>query len=268
MKLALFGGTFDPVHSGHLAVARAAAKRFDLGLVYFVPSSVPPHKSNRTFTDFRHRYAMLALATEKEPRFFPSLLEADSAQPNYSIQTVRRLKKSLKKSDKLFFLIGIDAFMEISTWRQPLELLAECDFIVASRPGYSLGDVGAALPKELRPSPAVLQALRRQQASGTIALPPHHAKTGRVGDPVALRSTMIHLLGGVNERVSSTQIRAAAGKSVRQLSRYVPQAVAEYIRKEHLYTQSALSQPEKAGAKTGKVLSFSRGHHQEREEQG
>lgn len=252
MKLALFGGTFDPVHSGHLAVARAATEKFDLGLVYFVPSSVPPHKSNRAFTDFRHRYAMLALATEKEPRFVPSLLEADSAQPNYSIQTVRRFKKGLKKSDKLFFLIGIDAFMDISTWRQPLELLAECDFIVASRPGYSLGDVGAALPAELRPSPAVLQALRRQQASGTIAL----------------RSTMIHLLGGVNERVSSTQIRIAARKSVKQLSRYVPQAVAEYIRKEHLYTQSALSQPEKAGAKSGKVLSFSRGHHQEREEQG
>lgn len=252
MKLALFGGTFDPVHSGHLAVARAAAEKFDLGLVYFVPSSVPPHKSNRVFTDFRHRYAMLALATEKEPRFIPSLLEADSAQPNYSIQTVRRFKKGLKKSDKLFFLIGIDAFMDISTWRQPLELLAECDFIVASRPGYSLGDVGAALPEELRPSPAVLQALRRQQASGTIAL----------------RSSMIHLLGGVNERVSSTQIRAAAHKSVKQLSRYVPEAVAEYIRKKHLYTQSTLSQAEKAGAKGGKVLSFSRGHHQEREEQG
>jgi nicotinate-nucleotide adenylyltransferase len=252
MKLALFGGTFDPVHSGHLAVARAAAGKFDLGLVYFVPSSVPPHKSNRAFTDFRHRYAMVALATEEDARFVPSLLEAEAAQPNYSIQTVRRFKKSLKKSDKLFFLIGIDAFMDISTWRQPLELLAECDFIVASRPGYSLADVGAALPEELRPSQAVLKALRRQQASGTIAL----------------RSTTIHLLGEVNERVSSTQIRAAARKSVKQLSRYVPEAVAGYIKKEHLYTQSALSQPEKAGAREGKVLSFNRGHHQEREEQG
>lgn len=252
MKLALFGGTFDPVHSGHMAVARAAAEKFDLGLVYFVPSSMPPHKRNRAFTDFRHRYAMVALATEKDPRFVPSMLEADSAQPSYSIQTVRRFKKSLKKSDKLFFLIGIDAFMDISTWRQPLELLAECDFIVASRPGYSLGDVGAALPEELRPSAAVLKALGRQKASGTIAL----------------RSTMIHLLGGVNEHVSSTQIRAAARKSVKQLSRYMPEAVAEYIKKEHLYISSALSQPEKAGARGGKVLSFNRGHHQKRKEQG
>jgi nicotinate-nucleotide adenylyltransferase len=252
MKLAIFGGTFDPVHSGHLAVARAAAKKFELGLIYFVPSSVPPHKSNRISTDFRHRYAMLALAAAEDPRFVPSLLEADSEQPNYSIQTVRRLKKTLKKSDKLYFLIGIDAFMDIGTWKQPLELLAECDFIVASRPGYSLGDVGGALPEQLRPSPAVLHVLRRQQAGGTIAL----------------ASTTIHLLGGVNEKISSTQVRAAAGKSVKQLSRYVPEAVAGYIRKEHLYTSSVLSHREKAGGKDGKVLSFRRGHQQEREEQG
>ena len=252
MKLAFFGGTFDPVHSGHMAVARAAAKKFDLGLIYFVPASVPPHKSNRTFTDYRHRYAMVALAVAEDARFVPSLLEADAGQPNYSIQTVRRLKKGLKKSDELYFLIGIDAFMEISTWKQPRELLAECDFIVASRPGYSLGDVGAALPEQLRPSGPLLQALRRRQASGTIALP----------------GTTIHLLADVNERVSSTQIRGAAGKSVKQLSRYVPEAVAAYIKKEHLYTSNAASQQEKAGGKAGKVLSFHRGHHQEREEQG
>jgi nicotinate-nucleotide adenylyltransferase len=247
MKLALFGGTFDPVHAGHLAVARAAAEKFELALIYFVPSNVPPHKSNRALTDFRHRYAMVALATAEDSRFVPSLLEADSEQPNYSIQTVRRLKKTLKKSDKLYFLIGIDAFMEISTWKQPLELLAECDFIVASRPGHSLADVGEALPEGLRPSPMVLQALRRQQASGTIALP----------------STTIHLLSDVHERVSSTQIRAAARKSVKQLSRYVPDGVAGYIKKEHLYI-TTMQQGEKTSGKEAKVLSFRQGDHQER----
>jgi nicotinate-nucleotide adenylyltransferase len=246
MNLALFGGTFDPVHRGHLAVARAAAKKFDLRLVYFVPADLPPHKGHRILMDFRHRFAMLALATAEEDSFVPSLLEAHSGQPNYSIETVRRLKSTLKKTDKLYFLIGIDAFMEISTWKQPVQLLGECDFIVTSRPGYSLADVGKALPETLRPSAEVLQALRRQQASGAIALP----------------STMIHLLSDVNEKISSTQIRAAARKSIKQLSRYVPETVARYIRKERLYL-AVPAQPEKPSAKQAKVLSFRRAHHQE-----
>jgi len=245
MNLALFGGTFDPVHRGHLAVARAAAKAFALRLIYFVPADLPPHKGNRVLTDFRHRIAMLALATAENDSFVPSLLEADSAQPNYSIETVRRFKRTLKKADHLYFLIGIDAFMEISTWRQPVQLLGECDFIVASRPGYSLADVGKALPEALRPSAEVLDALRQQQAGGTIALP----------------STTIHLLSDVNEKISSTRIRAAARKSLNQLSGYVPEPVARYIKKEHLYMATALP-AEKTSTKQAKVLSFHRAHHQ------
>ena len=241
MKLALFGGTFDPVHRGHLAIARAATEKFGLDQVYFVPADLPPHKLHRDLTEFHHRYAMLALATAENPRFVPSLLDSKTGQPNYSIQTVRRLKQTLRKSDSLYFLIGIDAFLEISTWYHPVELLAECDFIVANRPGYSLADIGAALPEALRPAPHVLQALRKQQASGTIALP----------------STTIHLLPEVKEKVSSTQIRAAAHKSVKELSRYVPEAVAAYIRKEHLY-KSKSPGSEKEDAENSKVLSFRR----------
>lgn len=251
MKLALFGGTFDPVHRGHLAIARAATQKFELDLVYFVPADAPPHKGNRALTDFHHRFAMLALATADEERFVPSLLEANSSHPNYSIQTVRRLKSTLKKSDKLYFLIGIDAFMEISTWKQPAQLLAECDFVVASRPGYSLADLGAALPEGVRPSAAALEALRKQQASGGIVLP----------------STTIHILSDVNERVSSTQIRAAVPKSAKQLSRYVPAPVARYIKKEHLYI-STFSQREKTETGKGKVLSFQRAHAHDSREQG
>ena len=238
MKLALFGGTFDPVHRGHLAIAQAAAQKFGLGRVYFVPADLPPHKLNRDLTAFHHRFAMLALATAGDERFVPSLLDSSTGQPNYSVHTVRRLQASLNKSDKLYFLIGIDAFMEISTWYHPVELLAECDFIVASRPGHSLADIGQALPEALRPAPAVLQALRKQQATGTIALP----------------STTIHLLGDVNERVSSTQIRAAARKPAKVLSRFVPEMVAGYIKKEHLYMTKP-TQVEKEGATGLKVLS-------------
>ena len=245
MKIALFGGTFDPVHLGHIAVARAAAEKFGLGRIYFVPADLPPHKQKRKLTDFQHRFAMLALATAHDPRFVASLLDAPSGQPNYSIDTVRRLKSTLKKSDKLYFLIGMDAFKDIATWRQPEDLLAEVEFIVVSRPGYSLADIGRALPESLRPTDLMMRAMRSQRPEGSIAL---------------LGAT-IHLLGEVREKVSSTQIRAAAGKSVKQLSRYVPPLVAEYIKKENLYVGAAGK--ESTGTSQDKVLSF-----QEAREQG
>jgi nicotinate-nucleotide adenylyltransferase len=238
MKIALFGGTFDPVHLGHLTVARAAAEKFGLGRVYFVPADLPPHKQKRPLTDFQHRFAMLALATADDLRFVPSLLDAHTGQPNYSIDTVRRLKSMLKKSDKLYFLIGMDAFKDIATWRQPEELLAEVEFIVVSRPGFSLADVGRALPASLRPTELMMRAMRQQRAEGTIAL----------------MGATIHLLGEVREKVSSTQIRGAFGKSVKQLSRYVPPQVAEYIKKENLYVGAPSK--ESTGASQDKVLSF------------
>jgi nicotinate-nucleotide adenylyltransferase len=238
MKIALFGGTFDPVHLGHMAVAGAAAEKFGLGRVYFVPADLPPHKQKRPLTDFQHRFAMLALATADDPRFVASLLDAHTGHPNYSIDTVRRLKSTLKKNDKLYFLIGMDAFKDIATWRQPEELLTEVEFIVASRPGYSLADVGRALPVSLRPTELMMRAMRPQRANGTIAL----------------MGAIIHLLGEVKEKVSSTQIRAAAGKSVKQLSRYVPPQVAEYIKKENLYVGAPSK--ESTGASPDKVLSF------------
>lgn len=238
MKIALFGGTFDPVHLGHIAVARAAAEKFGLGRVYFVPADLPPHKQKRKLTDFQHRFAMLALATADDPRFVASLLDAHTGQPNYSVDTVRRLKSTLKKHAKLYFLIGMDAFKDIATWRQPEELLAEVEFIVVSRPGYSLADVGRALPASLRPTELMMRAMRSQRANGTIAL----------------MGATIHLLDQVREKVSSTQIRAAAGKSVKQLSRYVPPLVAEYIKKENLYI--GVAGKESAAASQDKVLSF------------
>lgn len=245
MKVAFFGGTFDPVHLGHLAVAQAAADKFDLGAVYFAPADIPPHKQKRQLTDFHHRFAMLALATSDDKRFVPSLLDAPTGAPNYSVDTVRRLKKAIRKSDKLYFLIGMDAFREIGTWHQPEALLAECDFIVASRPGFSLADVGSALPRSLRPPDAALRAMRNQHGHGSIAL----------------SGATIHLLPDLHERVSSTQIRATASRSVQQLSHYVPRLVAEYIKKERLYT--GLSAVEPKDTARSKVLSFHRArqHH-------
>lgn len=225
MNIGLFGGTFDPIHRGHLAVARAAAERFDLKLIHFVPAYIPPHKLRQPITSFGHRYTMIALATAGDPRFVPSLLESpdviqrSGADASYSLDTVHRLKERLKRSDKLYFLIGMDAFADIAKWRKPVELLREVEFVVANRPGFSLADVAKALPPELRPPEDAIRPYLQQQAKGTLVI----------------GGATIHLLEDVNESVSSTEIRQANGKRGPKLEALVGDAVADYIRKLHLY---------------------------------
>ncbi len=220
MNIGLFGGTFDPIHRGHLALARAATGPWSLGRIYIVPANIPPHKQRYTLASYFDRYAMVSLATSTEKTFVPSLLEApdDTARENYTIETVRRLKPSLKKSDKLFLLIGIDAFKDIGKWRESEALFRECEFIVASRPGYSLADVASSLPEKLRPAPAVIKPFAKHSAKGDLVLP----------------GVTIHLLEDVNEKVSATAIRDAV-RAKKALGKFVEPAVAEYIRKRELY---------------------------------
>ncbi|MGH9521750.1 MAG: nicotinate-nucleotide adenylyltransferase [Terriglobales bacterium] len=138
MNVGIFGGTFDPVHRGHLAVARAAQQAFRLARIYFVPADLPPHKRRVPITPYAHRYAMLALALRDEPKFVPSTMEArdGAARPNYTLDTVRRFRATLPTRDRLFFIIGIDAFLDFDTWHKPREVMKEVEFIVVSRPGY------------------------------------------------------------------------------------------------------------------------------------
>jgi len=232
MNIGLFGGTFDPIHRGHLALARAARERCNLSRVLFVPAGVPPHKQRQPLSAFAHRYAMTVLATAQEKEFVPSLLEAPedfdaagpgkgktrAAKPNYTIDTVRRLKQSFKKADRLFLLIGIDAFDDIAKWHEAEDLFGECEFVVASRPGYSLADVANALPASLRPRQEVTQPFHKQAATGDLVL----------------KGVTIHLLDEVYQPISSTTIReaAAAGKA---LGRFLEPAVTDYIKKVGLY---------------------------------
>jgi nicotinate-nucleotide adenylyltransferase len=223
MNIGLFGGTFDPVHRGHVALARDAMERCKLHRICFVPAGVPPHKQQQPMAPFAHRFAMLALATAQEKAFVPSLLEApDSSskkeKPNYTIDTVRRLKQSLKNSDELFLLIGMDAFADIAKWHQAEALFRECKFIVAGRPGYSLADVANALPENLRPRAEVTKPFQKQEACGDLVLP----------------GVTLHLLADLKEPASATAIRQAAA-SGKPLGRFVDPAVAEYIKKTGLY---------------------------------
>jgi nicotinate-nucleotide adenylyltransferase len=235
MNIAFFGGTFDPIHRGHIALAQAARERFRLGRILFVPASLPPHKQKQPLTAFAHRYAMVVLATASEKTLVPSLLEAppevaaasssirkgtvvSMTPPNYSIDTVRLIKGTLKKSDELFFLIGIDAFLDIAKWHQAEALFQECKFIVASRPGYFLADVANALPEKLRPAAHITKPFEKQPARGDLVL----------------NGATVHLLDSVHQAISATAIReaVAAGKS---LSKFVDPPVADYIKKMELY---------------------------------
>jgi len=237
MNIGIFGGRFDPIHRGHISLATAAMKKYSLGRVLFVPVNAPPHKDKQAITEFVHRYAMVSLATTDEKRFVPSLLEGPRehrssvtghrpsaktsdapAKVNYTIDTVRRVKASLRKADRLFFLIGVDAFRDIAKWHQARALLGECEFVVASRPGYSLRDVAEALPEGLRPADSVTRPFHKQPASGDLVLP----------------GVTLHLLEGVHQNVSATAIRAAAGQG-KPLARWLDPGVAEYVRKVGLY---------------------------------
>ena len=134
MKIALFGGTFDPIHNAHLRIAREAAGRFALDRVLFIPAARPPHKSGATRTSYEHRYRMVELACAGEPLFEASRLE-QGEQSSYSIETIGRVRATLAQGQDLYFLIGADAFAEIRTWHRWREVIASIDFIVVSRPG-------------------------------------------------------------------------------------------------------------------------------------
>ena len=132
MKLALFGGAFDPIHNAHLRIAKEAASRFSLDQVLFVPAANPPHK--KIHAPYEDRFRMLELALENEPGMVASRLEAETAQ-SFSIDTIEKLKQQIGVEDQLFFLIGADAFAEIRTWKRWQDVGREVEFIVISRPG-------------------------------------------------------------------------------------------------------------------------------------
>jgi nicotinate-nucleotide adenylyltransferase len=213
-SVALFGGTFDPVHAGHITVAQAAQRRFHLDAIYFVPSSRPPHKSRRELVPFAHRYAMVALACADHAGFLPSLAEAPTpdfaSHIFYTIDTVRRFHRE-HPSDHIYFILGADQFLEIPTWKNYEALLDACDFIIASRPGFRLDALRLVIPPE---------KFGRSSAADT--------------NKIALRKSEIHLLSTVASHVSSTEIRQRL-EHEQTIHGLVPARVEEYILGQALY---------------------------------
>jgi nicotinate-nucleotide adenylyltransferase len=135
MRLALFGGTFDPIHDAHLAIARAAAEQFRLDRVLLVPAAHPPHKAGVTHASYEDRVGMAELACAGEPRLEVSRLEEGTAR-SYSIDTIEKVRARMAPEDELFFIIGADAFAEIRTWLRWPAVARAVEFLVISRPGH------------------------------------------------------------------------------------------------------------------------------------
>lgn len=172
MRLALFGGTFDPIHSAHLTVAREAADKFKLDQVWFIPASHPPHKSALTGAGYEDRYRMAELACRADPRFVASRLE-EGAGKSYSLDTVERVRAL---GEEPYFIIGADAFAEITTWHRWQDLVRLTEFIVVTRPGHPYSSPPGARVHRLDTValPVSSSEIRRQLADGVTPdeLPP------------------------------------------------------------------------------------------------
>jgi nicotinate-nucleotide adenylyltransferase len=151
-RMGLMGGTFDPIHQGHLVTAEAARSRFQLDKVVFVPSGQPPHKSGKTITSKEKRYLMTELATVTNPYFEVSRVEINRPGASFAIDTVLYFRELLAPGSEIYFITGADAIMEIVTWKDVNLLFENCIFIAATRPGFNLTRMRQRLEKQLLPS--------------------------------------------------------------------------------------------------------------------
>ena len=212
-RTGVLGGTFDPVHAGHLAAAEAARTTLALDRVLFIPSHQPPHRSANPGASAFHRFAMVSLAVDPYPPFAASDVELQRSGPSYTADTLRRLHLTGHEASQLFFIIGTDAFAEIATWRDYPAVLDLAHFAVISRPGQSLEMLGERLP-DLAP---------RMRA---VAQPP---RAEAFGPPCA-----VFLVKAVTPDVSSTDIRDRAGRGG-SLAGLVAPEVERHIAKHRLY---------------------------------
>ena len=169
MRVAIFGGTFDPIHSAHLIVAHEAAEAFELDRILFIPAGNPPHKA--AGAPYEDRYHMVELACAADPRFQPSRIE-EGSQKSYSIDTIERLTAP---GQELFFIIGADAFAEIQTWHRWQDVVRSVEFIVVTRPGHTCQSPDGAKVHRLDTValPVSSSDIRQQLAQGRtpLALP-------------------------------------------------------------------------------------------------
>jgi len=198
-KLAILGGTFDPIHNGHLAIAEAVLHQFKPQKVLLTPAGSPPHKPDKPITSGRHRYEMILRSISQIPGLDTTKLEIDRTGASYTIDTIRTLKSVCVPNGELYFIIGQDALMEILTWKDVKSLFKLCEFIAVPRPGYE--------PEKLEKQ---IKKLKRESAK-------------------------IHILKAPLLEVSSTYIRKCFKKD-KPVSALMPKEAESYARTHGLYS--------------------------------
>jgi nicotinate-nucleotide adenylyltransferase len=220
MRIAFFGGTFDPPHRGHISIAKAARNRLALDQVLVAPVGAQPLKGGWSHSDFADRLAMVRLAIAGVPGLVASDDDAPlpDNQPNYTADTLARLRRRLSPSDELFCLVGADSFLTLKLWHESATLLLACDFIIAARPGFSLEQVNAALPTGISNT-----GEHRQPGFTRFTLAGASGQTAN-----------LFLLPDLDQDISATEIRAAVASGEDPQGVLDP-AVTAYIREHNLY---------------------------------
>ncbi len=200
-RVLLFGGSFDPIHHGHLIVARHAAEQLDVERVILIPSAVPPHKQDRSLAPAKDRLEMCRRAVQDDPQFVVSEWELGQAGPNYTLRTIEHFRTELGTGPELCWLIGADSLVELHTWYNAPTLVDACRIVTVARPGFT-------------PPPAteLVQWFEMKQVERLLA----------------------DVIIGPHIDIASTDVRTRvrSGLSVRYL---IPDAVDAYIAAQQLY---------------------------------
>jgi len=215
-KIGVLGGTFNPIHHGHIHLAARVQRLFGLSAVHFVASALPPHKSHENLVRLEHRYAMICLATSGRAAFVPSLAELDPPASPFSIDTLGKIARTAgTDGTSIYFIAGGDSLAEVAGWRDSRRLLSTYNFVFAVRPGFPLSAPGRCLPPGLADR---VVDLRGRSSPCSV----------RPAEP------SIFLVDVAARRVSSSEVRALASAG-RDTTRLVPAQVRNYILKLNLY---------------------------------
>ncbi len=213
LRVAFYGGSFDPIHNGHLTIARKLSEVFRLDEFVFIPAFHAPHKKNKQVSSGYHRYAMLAAATANYSEIKVSIVELNAPERPYSIETLSKLKGELEATHEIFFVIGADSWQEITTWRDWENLLKLVNFIVVTRPNYDI--TFSHVTPEIQ---AKIVDLRNN------------------GEQISAENeSRIYITDCVQIDISATKIRSSVAEKSNDWQKYVPNEVAKYIEKYELY---------------------------------
>ncbi|MEK6590703.1 MAG: nicotinate-nucleotide adenylyltransferase [Nitrospinota bacterium] len=224
MRIGIMGGTFDPIHYGHLNSAEEIAEIFKIDQILFIPAFIQPHKRGEKTADAYHRLMMTLLATLSNPRFTVSTIEIEKRGYSYTIDTMKKLSKTLRRNTHFYFIAGIDAFKEISTWKDADRLLKSCDFIVSTRPGYRIDDLFKILSETVSKKYRGIRFKIEKKSSSL--------KSSRLS--VIGSRTFIHTVETTPFDISSTEVRNRIRKGM-TIKYLLPELVEDYIYKNELY---------------------------------